>query len=80
MTIVIQNAQWIFNGRNKMKDFTDTELLDYLQQETEKEDYTGRVICRHSTSGRGWRLHETSWRGSCTNVREAISNFIRGKT
>ena len=66
--------------RNKMKDFTDTELLDYLQQETEKEDYTGRVICGNSTSGRGWRLHETSWRGSCTSVREAISNFIRGKT
>ena len=63
-----------------MKQYTDTELLDYLQQELEKEDYTGRVICRHSTTGRGWRLHETSWSGSCTNVREAIGNFIKGKT
>ena len=63
-----------------MRKFTDTELLNYLQQETEKEDYTGRVICRHSTTGRGWRLHESSWSGSVTNVREAISNFIRGKT
>ncbi len=63
-----------------MKEYTDTELLDYLQQETDKENYTGKVICRHSTTGRGWRLHETTWRGAVPTVREAISNFIRGKT
>ncbi len=63
-----------------MRKFTDTELLDYLQQETDKENYTGKVICRHSTTGRGWRLHESSWLGTVNDVREAISNFIRGKT
>lgn len=59
-----------------MRKYTDTELLNYLQQETEKEDYTGRVICRQSTTGRGWRLHESSWCGSVTTVRQAIINFI----
>ena len=62
-----------------MKEFTDTELLDYLQQETEKEDYTGKVICRHSTTGRGWRLHESSWHGTVTDLRESIIDFIKGK-
>lgn len=63
-----------------MAKFTDTELLDFLQQETDKEDYTGKVVCRFSTTGRGWRLHESSHRGATRDVRQAITNFILGKT
>ncbi len=53
--------------------YTDTELLDYLQKLTDQSKYTGRVICRLSETGWGWRLHETSRLGADTDVREAIS-------
>ena len=52
--------------------YTDTELLDFLQELTDKNEHTGRVICRLSISGRGWRLHETSRLGAVSDVREAI--------
>lgn len=61
-----------------MKKFTDTELLDYLQQKTDECNYTGKVICRWSITGRGWRLHETSGYKQIANtdVRQAITDFI----
>ena len=55
---------------------TDTELLDYLQVVTNKAKYTGKVICRKSTTGRGWRLHESSRKSATSDVRQAITNFI----
>ena len=55
---------------------TDTQRLDFLQELTEKSDYTGWVILRSSTTGRGWRLHETRDIGGVRSVREAIDNFI----
>ncbi len=57
---------------------TDKKRLDFLQELTNKKEYTGKVILRNSFSGRGWRLHETSIKGSTSNVREAIDNFIKG--
>jgi len=51
---------------------TDTERLDYLQKLNDRQVYTGKVVCRESTSGRGWRLHETSSWGGETSVRTAI--------
>ena len=57
---------------------TDTELLDYLQHITDKAKYTGKVICRNSTTGRGWRLHESSHKSATSDVRQAIINFIVG--
>lgn len=57
--------------------FTDKERLDFLQEQLEKERYTGRCICRWSTTGRGWRLHETSQLSGCRSVREAIDTFIK---
>ena len=53
----------------------DTELLDFLQKLTDKRKYTGRVICRNSTTSRGWRLHETAQEGAVSDVREAIENY-----
>jgi len=53
---------------------TDTERLDALQELL--GEYTGRVICRWSQTGRGWRLHETSSHGNCKDVREAIDQFL----
>jgi len=56
---------------------TDTELLDFLQQELDKSAYTGKVVCRDSTTGRGWRLHESSKVNAVPDVRQAITNFMK---
>ncbi len=56
------------------KEYTDTELLDYL--ESLNGGYTGKIICRMSFSGKGLRLHETSMEGSSSSVREAIVDAI----
>ncbi len=57
----------------------DTERLDFLQELTEKCAYTGRVILRESTTGRGWRLHESGINYAVNSVREAIDNFKKHK-
>ncbi|MFH1547258.1 MAG: hypothetical protein ABIC57_02115 [bacterium] len=62
-----------------MKQYTDTELLDFLQGLTDRKVYTGKVILRNSVTGRGWRLHETSGAGveqPRNNVRQAIIDFM----
>jgi hypothetical protein len=55
---------------------TDKERIDFLQALTDRKRYTGRCILRESTSGRGWRLHETSWLGSSSSVRRAIDDAM----
>ena len=55
---------------------TDKERLDFLQKLTDKGAYTGTVILRDSTTGRGWRLGETSWHGAVPDVRQAIDNYM----
>ena len=57
---------------------TDKERLDWLQKQLGK--YTGKVICRNSSMGRGWRLHETSLPEAVEDVREAIDNAMAGYT
>lgn len=59
------------------EEYTDKEMLDFLQALTDKAKYTGKCILRDSTIGRGWRLHETGWEGCTPSVREAISNYMR---
>ncbi len=54
---------------------TDAQALDWLDEQT--GSYTGLVIWRLSTRGRGWRLHETSWNGAKATVRETISDAMR---
>ena len=60
-----------------MKEYTDTELLDYLQYLTSQKKYTGRVVLRNSMTGRGWRLHETSRDDGIRDVRMAIANYMQ---
>ena len=62
-----------------MKTYTDTELLDFLQEQTNKSHYTGRCIMRKSTTGRGWRLHETEEGEGVHDVRQAIANYMEKK-
>ena len=63
---------------SKMREYTDTQLLDTLQRMTNKCSYTGRVVLRDSVMCRGWRLHETSGYkdSSSKSVRQAIINYI----
>lgn len=55
---------------------TDKERLDFLQELTDKKLYTGKVILRSSTTSRGWRLHETTYLGASSSVRDAIDDFM----
>lgn len=54
---------------------TDTERLDLLDRLTKEGAYGTGVILRRSTTGRGWRLHQTSREGASPTVREAIDRF-----
>ena len=56
----------------------DSRRLDYLQSLNERPGYTNRVILRNSTTGRGWRLHETELPDAVESVREAIDNAMGG--
>ena len=55
---------------------TDTERLNFLQKLTDNKNYTGMVVLRESSTGRGWRLHETSRNDGVKSVRAAIDNFM----
>ena len=58
-----------------MRKFTDTEMLDFLDKLV--GGYTGRVILRMSSMGRGMRLHETSMpEATETSVRDAIRKVM----
>jgi hypothetical protein len=55
---------------------TDTQRLNFLQNLLARKKYTGRCVLRESTTGRGWRLHETSDPNALPSVREAIDRFM----
>jgi len=57
--------------------YSDTELLDWLQEQLSKAQYTGKVIFRWSSNGRGIRLHETTQFGAVSSIRQAIINAIQ---
>jgi hypothetical protein len=56
---------------------SDKDRIDFLQALTNKKLYSGRVILRISTTGRGWRLHETSNSDGIHSVRKAIDFFMK---
>lgn len=56
--------------------YSDTQLLDWLQEQLDKQKYTGKIIFRWSMTGRGCRLHETSQPGAVSDVRRAIAEAI----
>lgn len=61
-----------------VKKYTDKERLDALQEMNSKTPFG--IICRDSTRGRGWRLHETSMsKASGKNVRDAIDDYLNSK-
>jgi len=64
-------------GDEKNDEFTDKELLDFLQAQNDKEVYTGKVIFRWSRKKHGWRLQETSRTEAKKDVREAIADAMR---
>jgi hypothetical protein len=54
----------------------DTDRLNWLEAQNSKNSYTGKCNFRWSTTGRGWRLIETSggpnMEPTFSTVREAI--------
>lgn len=58
--------------------FSDKQRLDWLQKQLEKKQYTGKCLFRWSTTGRGFRLHETS-QGGWDSVRDAIDVIMRSE-
>lgn len=61
--------------------YSDTEILDWLQKQNNKDTYSGKCIFRWSGTGKGWRLHETRWQeeyGIKTffSVREAVTTIM----
>lgn len=56
---------------------TDKELLDFMQARLEECRYTGHAIARWSTTGRGFRLHETRTWGGFKSIREAIAKMMK---
>ena len=59
-----------------MKKYTDKELLDFLQAKNDEATYTGLCMFRISDTGRGWRLHESTWPDAKKSVREAIADAL----
>jgi len=61
--------------------YDDSKRLDWLEKQNKEARYTGRCIFRWSTTGRGWRLHETSSAfgdiPTFTSVRDAIDHAMR---
>lgn len=57
----------------------DRKLLNFLEQENNKGRYTGRCLFRLSSTGRGWRLHETEAPEASFTVREAIIDAMDRK-
>ena len=55
---------------------TDKDRITFLQTLLDRKRYTGKCILRESTTGRGWRLHETSWEGAVPSVRDAIDELM----
>jgi hypothetical protein len=58
------------------KEYTDKDLIDFLESKNKENSYTGKCVFRMSDSGRGWRLHETSRLDAKESVREAIIDAI----
>ena len=55
---------------------SDTEMLDWLEAQLQKNAYTGKCIFRWSTIGRGFRLHETGLDGAVGSVRKVIEDAM----
>jgi len=58
------------------KGYTDTDLINFLESKNEEKRYTGLCVFRMSSTGRGWRLHETTGKDAKNTVRQAILDAI----
>lgn len=56
------------------KEITDKERLDWLQART--TGYGNGWLARYSSTGRGFRIHETTFPGASRDVREAIDKAM----
>ena len=64
------------NKTKKTSKITDKHRIDFLQALTGIKQYTGKVTMRMSSTGRGWRLHETDSGDGVESVRDALDRFM----
>lgn len=70
----IESRDNILNQESEMQDRTDTQRIDGLQKLLGR--YANKAVCRWSTTGRGWRLHEHPGSDAKEDVRKAIDAFL----
>lgn len=58
------------------KVYSDTEMLNYLEDMNNKAALSGKCILRKLDRRGGWRLHETTRPGAYASVREAIAAYM----
>lgn len=68
---------WAFAVHSNNTTHPDKRRLDFMQKLTDEAAFTGKVVMRDSTTGRGWRIHETDTNTGVKNVREAIDNYMK---
>lgn len=56
--------------------YTDTEILDFLQKMLDKKKHTGKCVCRMSPYGYGLVLFETQRKEGRQSVREAVVEYM----
>lgn len=64
------------NINMKKKNYTDTELLDFLQRINNEGMHTKKCVFRISRRNWGWRLYESSRPGAVRDVRKAITKAM----
>lgn len=72
-----ETSTWLWCTLFAKTSYTDEERINFLQKiMVDEGKYSGKVILRESTTGRGPRLHETQWSGACESVRETIDAMM----
>lgn len=67
----------VFHASELKAEYTDTELIDFLEILNQKKFYSGHVNLRKPKRNLGWKLSETRKEdGGFPTVREAIKAAI----
>lgn len=73
----LQSRGIVFLEKELEAEFTDTQLLDALEELNRQKNYSGKCYVRKPRKGLGFRLGETKKDGAAGTVRQAIINYIR---
>jgi len=59
-----------------MNYITDSDRIEFLERQNAKAVYTGKCLFRQSSTGRGWRLHESSGGPRSEKVHDTVRQAI----